>query len=82
MIEQNTQSADERYIFLRENGQAVPRVRDIGLALNALNGGGTKYMYEVARALETRVLESGNEDAVCDLRQLEFAWNGIGDWQA
>jgi hypothetical protein len=39
-------------------------------------------MTDVMRILQDKVSTRGKEWMTFDLRQLEFCWNGIGEWMA
>lgn len=84
MVKQCTEEGEDRWVFLRErDGRPVVRAKEIGVEL--WKQGGDAAMHAVARGLEARVnawVASGHDEAVFDMRQLEFCWNGIGGWQA
>lgn len=67
MCEKDKRGECDRSPFLEHN---EARVREIGEEL--LKSGGTALMERVALRLEN----SG------DQRELEYAWDGIGDWKA
>lgn len=83
MIMSNHNEEDDRYIFIQYNGRPNIRAKEIGLALYQF--GGDAYMHEVGSKLQQKVhseIMQGNHKIATDLRQLEFCWNGIGNWMA
>lgn len=56
----------------RNDYKPYPAIVDVGHRLNKL--GGYKAMFEVAEIVR--------ENDQTKARELEFAWNGIGEWQA
>lgn len=84
MVVQCKDKGEDRHVFLApETGRPVRRAKEIGVALWTL--GGSTAMHEVAHHLMNRVdawVASGHKEAEFDLRQLDFCWNGIGEWQA
>lgn len=66
MSEQCQSYAQKRVVYLGEN---KPRVREIGVHLYQL--GGEDLMFSVADQIPKY-----------DQRELEFAWDGIGQWRA
>ena len=82
VIESNKQyQADQRYVFLKENGDKNQRAYGIGVQLQ-MSGGDTS-MHNVMNRLMCVVeneIDIGKDYLVFDLRQLECCWNGIGGW--
>lgn len=74
---------DERFVFVDEYGNSNPKARKIGTDLYKL--GGDHLLHNVMNQLVDIVstkINNGEEWLVFDLRQLEFCWNNIGNWQA
>lgn len=79
----SSHDVDDRYVFLTENGTPNKRARQIGMLIYA--EGGTHLMFDIMEILQDEVndrISQGRDWLACDLRQLEFCWNGIGDWMA
>ncbi len=74
---------DERFVFVDYNGNPNVYARKIGKDLYKM--GGTNLLHNVMNRLVNIVnvkIENGEDWLAYDLRQLEFCWNNIGDWQA
>jgi len=75
--------ADNRYMFINEDGNPNKRARELGLYIYKI--GGTKLMHLIMNYLLDKVtnkINNGEDWLIYDLRQLEVCWNGIGEWQA
>lgn len=75
--------ADNRYVFINEDGNPNKRAREIGLYIYKI--GGTNLMHLIMNYLldkVTKKINNGEDWLIYDLRQLEVCWNGIGEWQA
>jgi hypothetical protein len=75
--------SNDRYVFVDENG--IPRERPRAIGSRLYDEGGDAYLYFVMNELLSFVtfeIEKGNDWMEFDLRQLEFCWNGIGEWMA
>lgn len=72
---------DDRYVFLKSNGDPKGRPRELGLLLYSIGGDALlhKVMNDLVVYIDSRVNDTY---MIHDLRQLEFCWNGIGDWMA
>ena len=90
MMESDPETGPKRAVFLRiERGKTRPeeKARRIGEFL--YDRYGTDALHAVASILQRKVMDAGKTsgnvegfDMRSDLRELEFAWDGIGDWQA
>ena len=69
-------------IFLLKSGAPQPEIRVIGEELHKRYG--SDALFHVAAQLTDRVQNGEKEGASLRkrLRELEFAWNGIGSFQA
>jgi hypothetical protein len=80
MTRNEERDEDDRYVFVDAEGNANTRARQLGEYLH--EEGGDKLMTDVMRILQDKVSTRGKEWMTFDLRQLEFCWNGIGEWMA
>lgn len=78
MVCDTTSDPEDRYVFLQQNGRPNIRAKEIGIALWKV--GGTNLMHDVVRKLHEKTSHVFYMSVY--LRQLEFCWNGIGEWQA
>jgi len=76
-----TMAGGANWTFLQKSGKAVPRVREIGNALYQRHGMGGLFVTsdELTRRTQNQT-KSARLQAI--LRELDFAWNDIGTWQA
>lgn len=81
MMTRNEQRVeDDRYVFVDAQGTVNARARQLGEFL--YDEGGDALMHDVMHILQEKVAAAGKEWMTFDLRQLEFCWNGIGEWMA
>lgn len=73
------ETSEKRAVFLDARGAPVPEIREMGEKLNRL--GGLPAMLEVTMALEAYVVQETDAPWMrSDLRELDFCWNGVGEW--
>ena len=89
MMESEKETGPRRAVFLRINDRKThpdPRTREIGEGIYSRYG--MDGMHTVGNILTRKVqtLQSKNDPRAwymrSDLRELDCAWNGIGDWQS
>jgi hypothetical protein len=71
---------DDRYVFLKSNGDPKGRPRELGMLLYSI--GGDALLHKVMNDLVVYIDSQADDKYAHDLRQLEFCWNGIGEWMA
>lgn len=83
MIDRNNNHTDDRYVFVNADGVPNKKAYEIGVKLHEV--GGTISMHTIMTQLQIIVnakIDQGYDWVENDLRQLEFCWNGIGEWMA
>ena len=83
MEEYPSRDSDTRYVFVDREGVPKAYPRRLGEYLHTR--GGTQAMSQVMNDLHEIVqkkMNAGEDWYVFDLRQLEFCWNGVGEWSA